>query len=109
MNHIATLTLASLFVVAPMTVVPLLDKNARLDLIDLYEAGLKAQIGNRYGGATEMTMLSDTLIELKLTSVSTMQLRLTPDSIIEMRHSVEAPDLKSTKVRRFDVNWNEKP
>ena len=100
------LTLSALFVAAPLQVLPLLEKNARLDLIDLYEAQMTAEITNRYGGKTTMTALSDTLIALQLTPVSSMEFRLLPDSTIEVRHAVQTPEFTNTKIDSYDTSWH---
>lgn len=110
MHHIATsLTLAGLFAAAPMQVIPLLDESARLDLIDLYEANMPAQVTNRFNGMTEMIMLSDTLIALRLTEVSTLEMRLTADSIIELRHCIALPEHVCTEVHQYTPDWQELP
>lgn len=98
------ITLASLFIAAPLSVMPLLDKNARMDMVDLYEANMTAQAGNRYGGISELTMLSDTLVALQLTECSTMEIRLTQDSLIEVKHNVAAQHVNST-TKYYDLNW----
>lgn len=102
---LAQITLAALFVAAPVSVMPLLDKGARLDLIDLAEANMEAQAGNRFGGVTRMTHLSDTLISLQLTEVSTMDIRLLPDSTIEVTHCVKLPEHVNTVKHRYDTDW----
>lgn len=99
--------LASLFVAAPLTVLPLLDESARLDLIDLYEANMPAQVTNRHGGMTEMTMLSDTLIALRMTEVSTLEMRLMEDSTIELRHCIALPEHVCTRQQRYTADWQE--
>lgn len=100
------ITLSALFIAAPLAVMPLLDKNARMDMVDLYEANITATVGNRYGGISELTMLSDTLIAVNLTESSTMEIRLTADSLIEVKHNVAAKKV-NTKVRYYDLNWSE--
>lgn len=105
-HNLAPLTLSALFVAAPLQVLPLLEKNARLDLIDLYEAHMHAEITNRYGGQTTMTALSDTLITLQLTSASNLELRLLPDSTIEVRHAVQTQEFTNTKIDCYDTSWH---
>lgn len=105
-HSLTPLTLSALFVAAPLHVLPLLETNARLDLIDLYEAQMTAEITNRYGGKTQMRALSDTLIALQLTPVSSMELRLLPDSTIEVRHAVQTPEITNTKIDSYDTSWH---
>lgn len=47
-------TLDIYFVNAPKSVLPLLDRTARLDLMDLYASGLPAKAENLYGGQSEL-------------------------------------------------------
>lgn len=102
---IAYTLLATLFVSAPDIVVPLLDHSTRLDLIDLYEAGLTAQGGNRYGGVSEMSEMSDSIIYLRLTEVSQLEMRLLPDSIVEVTHRVKTPEKEVLTTNRYDAHW----
>lgn len=107
LSQISQSLLATLFVTAPTSVVPLLNQSTRLDLIDLYEAGMTAQGGNRYGGISEMTMLNDTLLTVRLTDVSTLQMRLVSDSIVEVTHSVKAAERDFTTTACYTKDWQE--
>lgn len=89
---LSKITLAAFFAAAPFEVVPLLDTNSRLDLIDLYEAGQPAKVINKYGGTTELTHLSDTLLVLKMTEVSQVEFRHANDSTIEMVQKFLLPE-----------------
>lgn len=89
---IAKSFLVSLFIAAPVSVFPLLDHSARLDLIDYYEAGMPAKVENRYGGTTELLHLSDTLIVLNLTSASTMEMRMAEDSAVTLKRIFKTPE-----------------
>lgn len=105
LNALQALSLATLFVAAPMEIIPLLDRNARLDLVDYFEAGQTARVENRLGGNTEMTVLSDTLLALRMTEVSTIELRLTSDSTIELSHIYTLPERTITTRRCFTTEW----
>lgn len=103
----SAVSLVTLFFSAPLSVVPLLDSSARMDMVDLFEAGQPAQVGNRYGGVSEMTVLTDSLILLRLTDVSTMELRLLPDTTLSVRHTVTTPDSVShTRNIRYNRSFN---
>lgn len=97
--------LVTLFLAAPVSVMPLLTLSDRLDLIDLFEARMPAQVTNRFGGKTEMTMLSDSLITLRMTEATKLELRLQTDSTIEMSKIIELPDKKLRTVKVFSTNW----
>lgn len=105
LHSLLSLSLSALFAAAPLQVIPLLTESDRLDLIDLYEAGMTAQVTNRYGGTSEMTMLSDTLVAVRMTDVSTLELRLKEDSLIEVKHTVTLPEQSYSTVRLYTTEW----
>lgn len=105
LHALQTLSLATLFVAAPIELFPLLDRNARLDLVDYYEAGQTARVENRLGGTTEMTALSDTLLALRMTEVTTVELRMANDSTIEFTHIYTLPERTITTTRCFTTEW----
>lgn len=106
LSQITHSLLFSLLVAAPMSVVPLLDHSARLDLIDLHEAGMVAQAGNKFGGVSVLTQANDTMLSIKMTEASTMEMVLNPDSTISVRHTVMLPEGEHTIVQLFDNHWN---
>lgn len=85
-------TLATLFIAVPLTLIPLLDHNSRMDMVDLYDAGQTALVENRYGGESELTALSDSVLTVRLTEVSTLQMRLLPDTLLSIEHTVTTAD-----------------
>lgn len=101
----AATTLGMLFIAAPINVIPLLDRSARMDLIDLYEAGMTAQTGNRFGGVSTMTYCSDSVITIHLTDISTMNLKLINDSVLELSHKVFAKDAEHVTRHLYDNRW----
>lgn len=105
---LSTLTLSALFTAAPTEVLPLIDKPSRLDMVDLYEAGMSAVVANRFGGQSELTMLSDTLVALRLTEISTVEMRLLADSTIELRHTYALPEGVQTTKKYYNTNWTPK-
>ena len=98
----SAVSLVTLFFSAPLSVVPLLDSSARMDMVDLFEAGQPAQVGNRYGGVSELSVLTDSLLEIRLTEVSSLELRLLPDTTLSIRHTVVTSDsVVHTQIRHF--------
>ncbi len=83
---------------APKHALLLLDKNARLDLLDLYNYNMCAEVENSFGGRTAMMAKSADSITLQLTRVSTWSLHLLPqkgDTILRCIHSLEKPIFQS--------------
>lgn len=98
--------LFSLFVAAPVSVIPLLDRSSRLDLIDLYEAGMEAKAQNKLGGISKLTQGCDTVLRIQMTEISTMEMTLDTDSMIVVRHTVKMPEAEHTTTHVYDQNWN---
>lgn len=93
---LATLIIDSLLLTCPCAELPLLDTNARMDMLDYYAAGMEARGVNRYGGTSLITKKEDDLLTIKLTDVSTWTLRLVETrkgTIAECTHTLEIPDL----------------
>lgn len=105
LTPIAHSIIFTLFVAAPVSIVPLLDHSARLDLIDLYEAGMVAQAGNKFGGVSVLTEANDTMLSIKMTEVSTMEMMFSPDSTIVVRHAVKLPESEHVITHFYDKNW----
>lgn len=103
---------AQLFVAMPDSLVPSIEVNRRKDLIDLFHAGQKAQVDNKLGGTTSMTLLQDNGLTIDLSQQSQMALHLytTPgnDTIVALVNTVYAPAADS-RIRFFDSAWRELP
>lgn len=82
-------TMADVLRTLPDTILPLLTKNDRLDLVDEWQAGVKAEVRNRLGGMVELKELTDTKATLQTSSLSTVTLEL-----------VDLPDGKGKAVSR---------
>ncbi len=106
---LSALSIDSLFAEVPRSVLPLLDRTARLDLIDLYNGGLEARAENTLGGQAILSHKSSSSILLQLTAVSKWQLKCLPqgitgDSIVVVVHTVEA-DGGGSVVTVYDERW----
>lgn len=83
----------SLFAHVPTTALSLLDRTARLDMLDLYNHGMDARAENVYGGQSIMTSKTADALTLRTTDVSTWQMKLLPadgDTLIACVHTVTA-------------------
>ena len=103
---------AQLFVAMPDSLVPSIEVNRRKDLIDLFHAGQKAQVDNKLGGTTAMTLLQDNGLTVDLSQQSQMALHLYPtdrgDTLIALVNTVYGPAADS-RIRFFDSSWRELP
>lgn len=94
---------------APAQVLPLLDSNARLDMLDYYNSGLSNKTGNSLGGGSAITGKSGERMDVKLTDASTMELALLPaanDSLIAVISTVMTP-VPDSKISVFSGDWKE--
>lgn len=60
--------MAELFKVMPDSVMPMLTKNNRLDMIDFLEAKMKAEVTNLLDGDSEMTYMSADSLSIRMSS-----------------------------------------
>ena len=96
------------FSIMPQRVLPILDKTARLDMIDLYNNNLTAKAENIYGGQAEMLRKTDDFISIKCTESSNWQMKVLPqghDTLIVCIHSVTAINT-SSKIMVFKRDWH---
>lgn len=100
------LIIDSLFLMCPLAELPLLDKSARLDLIDYYHAGLPARATNTMGGVTTILEHTERSITLQLTSVSRWQLTVTDNGTLRCDHTLTPADLpERTSTRFYSSDW----
>lgn len=98
-----------LFTSVPSRVLSMLDKTARLDMIDLYNNNMKAVAENVYGGQSVMEEKSDDYISIRLTDVSLWQMKLFPlshDTLIVCVHTIASPAQSST-IQGYHHDWGQ--
>ena len=69
-----TYSLRSVFKQMPDSVIPYLSTNNRLDFLDFMDSQMKAEVTNNFGGKSQMTLLTDTLITIRLNEACTVDL-----------------------------------
>lgn len=97
----------TLFHRAPEYVLPLLDGNARLDLLDLYNHKMEAKAENIFGGTARLTRKTPDYAHVSLTNVSEWEMKLLTtenDTLICVVHTRRTPTARST-VRMFRKSW----
>ena len=50
----------------PASLLPTLSENNRLDMLDFMDSKMKAEVTNRLGGKSEMTVLTDTTLSIRM-------------------------------------------
>ena len=91
---------------APDSIFPLLTKNNRLDQIDFRENNMQAVVRDKFDGHSELLVLSDRYLRLKLSEHCIVEMRLLSDSTFCMVETYNAP-APDSHVRLFDSKWNE--
>ena len=99
----------------PDSIMPLLTKNNRLDMIDFCEAKMKAEVTNLLEGQSEMTALADDSLTIRMSETLRMDLYLVPaeeeyDSCKQVICVVSTYQLPSTGeedvcVDYYSVRW----
>lgn len=103
----------SLFLLCPLTELPLLDRGARMDMLDYYEARMEARGTNRMGGISVLTEKTDSILTLRLTDISTWQMEILPPQskkhpspTLRCTHTLTVPGLPDRKtIHLYDTNW----
>lgn len=101
------LTATSSFCDAPSSVLPLLDRNTRLDMVDYFNSGSATASKNAMQGQSRITALSPLSLSASLTASSDCQLALLPmrsDTAIVFIETVHTP-APDSRVKVYDRNW----
>lgn len=77
-------TVATVFKTMPDSLLPVLSKNNRLDMVDFMEAQMRAEVTNLLEGSSDMTALTDDSLSIRIDTVLRvdMLLRTEADSTI---------------------------
>lgn len=97
----------SLFARAPESVLPLLDLGNRLDLLDLYNSKMRAEISNVYNGQTLLAEKTPRHLRLQLTAAGTFDLVLLPereDTVLLVVRTFATPAV-SSRLFFFTPQW----
>ena len=68
----------SVFVSMPDSIAPLLTQTNKEDCIDFLDSKMKAEVTNRLGGKSEMTLLTEDYVFVQMTPNSTLEMKLLP-------------------------------
>lgn len=102
-----TLTADSFLVSAPRSVLALIDRTSRLDMLDLYAENLPAKVENVYGGQSELTRLTSGFLSIKTSDIGVLTMKIIPqvhDSLLLVVHSVKAGGVSST-LSVYSTHW----
>lgn len=102
------LTAREAFVSAPKRIIPLIDNNTRLDMLDYFSSGMKTASNNALNGKSSVTALSDAAISINLTDASTIDIAVLPcgnDTVIAVIKTVATP-APDSKLSVYSKDWN---
>ena len=68
----------SVFIAMPDSIAPLLSQVNKEDCVDFLDSNMKAEVTNRFGGKTEMKVLTDDYVLMQTTPGSTLEMKLFP-------------------------------
>lgn len=97
----------TLFVEAPDSVFPLLDKNLRADCVDFIDAGMKYAVTNKLEGKSTLVELAADYMLLETTASSTIQMKKLPmaDGFIICVVNTVCAESADSRVAFFDSSW----
>ena len=102
--------LRSLFINMPDSVIPLLSEVNRADFGDFLDSKMKAIVKNKLGEKSEMLVMNDDYLSLRLTTANYVDMRLLEvndsTSIICMVNTYHTP-VEDSSIRFYDTNWCE--
>lgn len=104
LNTLTVWLIEKAFYAAPLSVLPLLNANARMDIVDLYRSKQPAVVENAMGGESRLRKIDNHHLAIQLTPVSRWEMLLLPDSSIEVRHTYMATDTVSS-TSLYDKHW----
>ena len=105
-------SLKDLWVSMPDSLLPTLDRNLRLELVELEEMGVKPNVKNLLGEECDMDTLTNDYLECTTSKVARLQMTYLPssaeDSVLCVIKTFRAPS-KESEIRFYDQGWRQLP
>lgn len=101
------LTASTAFTSAPHSVLPMLDNNTRLDMLDYFNNGLSTSSVNSMNGHSRITALTDQAMTIAMTEATTYQIAVLPSgntSLIALITTVATP-APDSKMTIYSSDW----
>lgn len=108
-NAIQAQKMGEIWVSLPENLVPTIEPNRRMDMVDLYNAGHKASATTLLGGNAEITAMGDSYINVSLSDCNTIQIKkITTDkqTLYVIINTVFAP-AGDSRITIYDENWKQ--
>ena len=98
-------TMDSLFVKAPAEVLPMLDRTARLNMLDYFNSGMEAVAENSLGGRSVLTRKDSSRLSIRTTEASEMEIVwLRERRLILCLQTLRLP-ARQTYLQIYDEAW----
>lgn len=105
-------SLKDLWVSMPDSLLPTLDRNLRLELVELEEMGVKPNVKNLLGEECDMDTLTNDYLECTTSKAARLQMIYLPssagDSVLCVIKTFRAPS-KESEIRFYDQGWRQLP
>ena len=105
-------SMRTIFVNMPDTLLPYMSSGNKLDLIDFAESGMEAQVNDNLGDSVTLTKLTHDYLYLRLSPSSSVELKILPyhgnsfrDSLIICMVSSVGSDIKESSVQFYTTGW----
>ena len=92
------------FATAPDSIFPLLTTNNRLDCIDLIENNMKATVKNKLEQKAEMSVLTDSYLQIKPSERSVVEIKMLNDSVFCLINTCLGP-APDSRISFFTRGW----
>lgn len=96
----------------PDSMIPYLNYNQRIELLDFINLNVKSEVRNLLGDSTVLDTLSTDYLHLTASPSMVIELKMLPcthaDSILCMIKTLSSPELEST-IEFYDKDWNRLP
>ena len=106
----SALTASEAFIAAPRSVITLLDKNERMDMVDYFNAGVARPDSKAKDGTSVVAAMTDETITVKMSDASTLEISVLPASqpIVMVITTVKTPAADSS-IAFYSANWKPLP
>ena len=112
MTSVQAKSLKDLWVSMPDSLLLTLDRNLRLELVELEEMGVKPNVKNLLGEECDMDTLTNDYLECTTSKVARLQMIYLPssaeDSVLCVIKTFRAPS-KESEIRFYDQGWRQLP
>lgn len=100
-------TAGEFFADIPAHILPLFDRNTRLDMLDYFDSQLSTKSKNTLGGASRVVANDSALVQIEISPQASMTLAVIPqrkDTVIALIETIQAP-VPDSHVNFYTTDW----